>query len=69
MPEEKNVVEINPDAAAQKTKNFFRRHKTKLSVAALTALAAGSFVAGRRSKDLVESVDVEINLADDNSDN
>lgn len=61
------VVEVNPDVAVSKTKAFYRRHKPKLVAAALTAGAATCFVLGRKSKDVVESVDVDVNYTDDNT--
>lgn len=67
MNENENVVELNTDAARSKTRAFFARHSGKLKVAALSGLAVGSFLAGRRSKNVVESVDVEVNLADNPS--
>jgi len=70
MTEENHVVEVHPDVTAEKTASWFRRHRTKIYGTALTLGAAAVFVAGRRSKDVVDSVDLDVNYTDTNdSDN
>lgn len=59
------VVEFNPDAARSRTRAFFDRHKTKLVTAGILTGTVVAFVAGRKSKDVVESVDVDVNYADE----
>lgn len=59
------VVEINTDAARSKSKAFIARHRPKLIAAGILTGSAVLFVAGRKSKDVVESVDVDVNYADD----
>lgn len=49
---------VNPDAAKTRVKSFFQRHKTKIVGTAATLLVTASFVAGRKSADVVD-VDVE----------
>jgi hypothetical protein len=69
-PENTPVVDtpvIDTDAARSKTRRFLDRHRTKLIVAASTAAGVTCFVLGRKSKDVVESVDVDVNYADDNA--
>ena len=59
------VVEVNPDAARSRVRNFVTSRKVKGAL--LATAGAALFIAGRRSKDVVESVDVDVNLADDSS--
>jgi hypothetical protein len=54
------VVEIDKNAARSK----FNRHKDKLKLAALAALAGTSFYLGRKSKD----VDVNVEYSPDETD-
>lgn len=68
MSENNPVVAVDTDAARSKTKNFVARHRPKLTAAALTVLTVGSFVAGRASKNVVESVDIDVNRPDDAQD-
>lgn len=60
-----NVVDFNADAARSKTRAFFDRHRPKLIAAGILTGSAVMFVAGRKSKDVVESVDVDVNYAND----
>lgn len=63
-PTEKPVVEIDTDAAVSRTRAFFRRHKGKFVAAGLFGLSATSFLAGRKSNEVVENVDVVIETPD-----
>lgn len=62
-----NVVDFNADAARSKTRAFFDRHRPKLIAAGLLTGSAVVFLAGRKSKDVVESVDVDVHYTDDSS--
>ncbi len=61
---EKPVVEIDKDAAVSRTRAFFRRHKGKFIAAGLFGLSATSFAAGRKSNEVVEHVELEIETPD-----
>lgn len=61
------VVTVDTDAARSKTRAFLARHRPKLIAAGILTGSAVMFVAGRKSKDVVESVDVDVNYADDTS--
>lgn len=62
---EKPIVEIDKDAAVSRTRAFFRRHKGKFVIAGLFGLSATSFVAGRKSNEVVEDVDVVVTTPED----
>lgn len=56
------VTVINDAEKTSRTKQFLNRHKTKLQVAGI-ALATGTvFVLGRRSRDVVENVDIDVDV-------
>lgn len=45
-----------------KTKNFLARHKTKLTATGILLGTATVFVLGRRSRDVVEAVHVDVDV-------
>lgn len=61
---DKPVVEIDKDAAVSRTRAFLRRHKGKFIGAGLFVLSATSFAAGRKSNEVVEHVELEIETPD-----
>lgn len=62
-----HVDAVNTDAARSKTRAFLARHRPKLIAAGVLTGSVVMFVAGRKSKDVVESVDVDVNYADEHN--
>lgn len=56
---------VNTDVARSKTRAFLARHKTKFTTAGILTGSAVVFLAGRKSKDRIESVDVVVTPADE----
>lgn len=64
---EQPVVTVDTDAAASRTRAFFRRHKGKFVAAGLFGLSGVSFLAGRKSSEVVEDVEVVVETPDSDS--
>lgn len=56
------VTNITAAKKTSKPRAFVSRNKTKIAVAATTVAAATLFLLGRKSKDVVESVDVNVDV-------
>jgi hypothetical protein len=54
---------VNTDVARHRIRNAFTGPKAKM--VALAALGGGAFLLGRKSRDVVEGVDVDIKTPDD----
>lgn len=59
---------VDTDAARHRVRNFLNRHQPKLRTIALVGGGVAAFAAGRKSKDYVESVDVDVTTPDSSSD-